>query len=102
MLGVQLFERLPRGMEPTIYGETMIRHARMALTSLSLAHEDIVAIKAGLSGQVDIGTIMTPGIALLPQAITRTKQQRPSCASASRWSSPTCCWSSCSAAGWTS
>jgi DNA-binding transcriptional LysR family regulator len=27
MLGVQLFERLPRGMEPTIYGETMIRHA---------------------------------------------------------------------------
>ncbi|ELX09349.1 MULTISPECIES: LysR family transcriptional regulator [Oxalobacteraceae] len=77
MLGVQLFDRLPRGMEPTIYGETMIRHARMALTSLSLAHEDIVAIKAGLSGQVDIGTIMTPGIALLPQAITRTKAQAP-------------------------
>ncbi|MQA19798.1 LysR family transcriptional regulator [Rugamonas rivuli] len=77
MLGVQLFDRLPRGMEPTIYGETMIRHARMALTSLSLAHEDIVAIKAGLSGQVDIGTIMTPGIALLPQAITRTKLQAP-------------------------
>lgn len=77
MLGVQLFERLPRGMEPTIYGETMIRHARMALTSLSLAHEDIVAIKAGLAGQVDIGTIMTPGIELLPKAITRTKQQAP-------------------------
>jgi DNA-binding transcriptional LysR family regulator len=77
MLGVQLFERLPRGMEPTIYGETMIRHARMALTSLSLAHEDIVAIKAGLTGQVDIGTIMTPGIALLPRALTRIKQQAP-------------------------
>ena len=77
MLGVQLFERLPRGMEPTIYGETMIRHARMALTSLSLAHEDIVAIKAGLTGQVDIGTIMTPGISLLPQAISKTKQQAP-------------------------
>ncbi|KQQ40520.1 LysR family transcriptional regulator [Duganella sp. Leaf126] len=77
MLGVQLFDRLPRGMEPTIYGETMIRHARMALNSLSLAHEDIVAIKAGLAGQVDIGTIMTPGIALLPQAITRTKQAAP-------------------------
>jgi DNA-binding transcriptional LysR family regulator len=77
MLGVQLFERLPRGMEPTIYGETMIRHARMALTSLSLAHEDIVAIKSGLTGQVDIGTIMTPGIALLPRALTRIKQQAP-------------------------
>jgi DNA-binding transcriptional LysR family regulator len=77
MLGVQLFERLPRGMEPTIYGETMIRHARMALTSLSLAHEDIVAIKSGLTGQVEIGTIMTPGISLLPRAITRVKQQAP-------------------------
>jgi DNA-binding transcriptional LysR family regulator len=77
MLDVQLFDRLPRGMEPTIYGETMIRHARMALTSLSLAHEDIVALKAGLAGQVEVGTIMSPGMALLPRAISRVKQQAP-------------------------
>ena len=77
MLDVQLFERLPRGMEPTIYGETMIRHARMALTSLSLAHEDIVALKAGLAGQVEVGTIMAPVMALLPRAISRVKQQAP-------------------------
>ena len=77
MLEVRLFERLPRGMEPTIYGETMIRHARMALTSLSLAHEDIVALKAGLVGQVEVGIIMTPGMSLLPRAISRVKQQAP-------------------------
>ena len=77
MLDVRLFERLSRGMEPTIYGETMIRHARMALTSLSLAHEDIVALKSGLSGQVSIGAIMTPGMALLPRAISRVKQAAP-------------------------
>jgi len=77
MLDVRLFERLSRGMEPTIYGETMIRHARMALTSLSLAHEDIVALKSGLSGQVTIGAIMTPGMALLPRAISRVKQAAP-------------------------
>jgi hypothetical protein len=58
MLDVKLFERLPRGMEPTIYGETMIRHARMALTSLALAHDDIVTLKAGLTGQVEVGVIM--------------------------------------------
>ncbi len=28
VLGISLFERLPRGMRPTWYGETMIRHAR--------------------------------------------------------------------------
>lgn len=77
MLGVQLFERLPRGMEPTLYGESMIRHARMALTSLSLAHEDIVALQSGLAGQVEIGVIMTPGMSLLPRAISRVKQQAP-------------------------
>lgn len=77
MLDVQLFERLPRGMEPNIYGATMIRHARIALTSLSLAHEDIVALKAGLAGQVEVGTIMAPGMSLLPRAISRIKQQAP-------------------------
>lgn len=77
MLDVKLFERLSRGMEPTIYGETMIRHARMALTSLSLAHEDIVALKSGLSGQVAIGAIMSVGMSLLPRAISRVKQVAP-------------------------
>ena len=77
MLGVKLFDRLPRGMEPTIYGETMIRHARMALTSLSLAHDDVLALKQGLAGQVEIGVIMAPSMSLLPQAIAAIKQQAP-------------------------
>jgi DNA-binding transcriptional LysR family regulator len=68
---------LPRGMEPTMFGETMIRHARMALTSLALAHDDIIALKAGLAGQVEVGVIMTPAMALLPKAIARVKEQAP-------------------------
>ena len=77
MLDVRLFDRLPRGMEPTMFGETMIRHARMALTSLALAHDDIIALKAGLAGQVEVGVIMTPAMALLPRAIARVKEQAP-------------------------
>jgi DNA-binding transcriptional LysR family regulator len=77
MLAVRLFERLPRGMEPTMYGETMIRHARMALTSLALAHDDIVALKAGLAGQVEVGVIMTPAMSLLPRAIANVKKVAP-------------------------
>ncbi|QGZ38547.1 DNA-binding transcriptional LysR family regulator [Pseudoduganella flava] len=77
MLDVKLFERLPRGMEPTLFGETMIRHARMALTSLSLAHDDVLALKSGLVGQVEVGVIMTPAMSLLPKAIARVKQQAP-------------------------
>ena len=77
LLHVRLFDRLPRGMAPTIYGESMIRHARMALTSLSAAHEDIVAMKAGLVGQVEVGVIMTPGMALVPRAIAQVKRVAP-------------------------
>lgn len=77
MLEVRLFDRLPRGMEPTIYGETMIRHARMALTSLALAHDDLVTLKSGLSGQVEVGVIMPPAMALLPRAVARVKEQAP-------------------------
>lgn len=76
-LDVELFDRLARGMAPTIYGETMIRHARMALASLSLAHDDVVAMKLGLAGRVDVGMIMTPAMALLPAAIARVKARAP-------------------------
>lgn len=77
MLEVRLFDRHARGMVPTLYGETMIRHARMALSSLAAAHDDIVALKHGVSGRVEVGAIMTPAITLLPQAIAQTKEESP-------------------------
>ena len=36
-LEVSLFDRLPRGMRPTWYGEIMIRHAKMTLANLGTA-----------------------------------------------------------------
>src|SRR2546422_680992 len=46
VLEVSLFDRLPRGMRATWYGEVMIRHARVALASLNqaLAEEPTVAM----------------------------------------------------------
>ena len=40
-LGASLFDRLPRGVEPTPYGEIMSRHARKMLAHLSEAKEEI-------------------------------------------------------------
>lgn len=77
MLGVPLFDRLPRGMRPTRYGEAMIRHARMALASLGQAHDEILALQAGQFGQVSIGSITGPGLMLLPSAVALLKQERP-------------------------
>jgi len=76
-LGLPLFERLPRGMRPTWYGEIMIRHSRMALSTLRIAHEEIAALAEGVTGQVAVGVIMAPGSVLLPPAIVRVKQSYP-------------------------
>ena len=76
-LEVSLFERLPRGMRPTWYGEAMIRHARVALASLNQAHDEVQALKAGRFGQVCVGAITTPGIMLLPQAVSAVKEMHP-------------------------
>lgn len=75
--GVPFFDRLPRGIRPTLYGETMIRHVRMALASLSEGQDSIATLKAGLTGQVNFGVIVTPSMTLVPQAIIRTKAEAP-------------------------
>jgi DNA-binding transcriptional LysR family regulator len=77
LYGVPMFDRLPRGIRPTLYGETLIAHVRMALSNLSQGYDSIATLKAGLSGQVNIGAIITPCMSLVPQAIARTKDEAP-------------------------
>lgn len=76
-MGVSLFERLPRGMQPTWYGETMIRHARIALSSLSEAGAEIEALKAGYYGSVSVGAITGPAMNLLPAAMVQIARDHP-------------------------
>lgn len=68
-LGVALFDRLPRGMRVNWYGDTMIRHARLALSTISQAHNELQAAKSGQFGQVHMGAITAPGLHMVPQAI---------------------------------
>jgi len=77
MLGVSLFDRTQQGMRATLYGEVMIRHARMVISNLSHAHDEISALRAGLTGQVRIGTIAAAGATIVPRAIARIKQTSP-------------------------
>ena len=74
-LDVKLFERHARGVIPTRYGEILLRHARLALSELSTAHEGIQALKSGLSGKAAVGTVTNPGTSLIPLAVARMKQR---------------------------
>ena len=77
VLGIALFERLPRGMRPTWYGETLVRHARIALSSLREAGQEIDAIKNGRFGEVGVGAITGPALNLMPHAIAIVAREQP-------------------------
>ncbi len=72
-LGIPLFERLPRGVVPTRYGEVLIRRAGAALAEMDLAHQDVMELLSGLTGRVSVGTVLTPSTSLLPQAVNLLK-----------------------------
>ena len=76
-LGVQLFERQPRGMAPTGYGDILVRHARAALSELGLARKEIAALRSGLSGKAAVGMVLDPNSNLVTQAIAQLKQRHP-------------------------
>lgn len=72
-LDVPLFERLPRGVLPTPYGEVLIRRAGAALAELDAAHQEVLELQGGLSGTVGVGAVLTPSAGLLPEAIKLLK-----------------------------
>ena len=76
-LGVRLFERSRRGMAPTLYGEAMVRHARVLLADLDAAREDISALALGNAGRLTIGTMVSTAAVLLPRAVAALMAERP-------------------------
>ena len=77
LLGTPLFERLPRGVTPTPFGEIMIRRARAALAEMNLAHQEVMNLMSGLNGRVAVGTVLTPATDLLPVAVLDLKSRYP-------------------------
>ena len=76
-LGVVLFTRHTRGMEPTVYGEVMIRYARGVLHDLDYAVDEMAALASGAAGLVRIGSVMGATPILLTQALARFKAANP-------------------------
>jgi len=77
LLGVELFERLPRGMRATPFGETVIYYARMVFAELSGMREELVALESGNLGRVAVGAIPALASGLLTRTIATCKQSHP-------------------------
>lgn len=76
-LGVLLFDRTSRGVTPTEYGRVLIRHAKLILTQLRHAGEDLQSLEEGLSGRVHVGTLLAASSSLLPRVLVRLHERRP-------------------------
>lgn len=76
-VGVSLFVRHARGMEATVYGEAVMRYARVVFEDLDELREELAAIEAGDIGKVRIGAVMAPSPELLTQTIVSLKAAHP-------------------------
>jgi DNA-binding transcriptional LysR family regulator len=77
LLKINLFERNPRGVSPNGYGQSLIRHCRIILTTLDHARDEINAISSGTTGRTAIGTLQVASPMLVPRGILRFKKSHP-------------------------
>lgn len=76
-LGVRLFERLPRGIALTKYGEALLPHAQRIDTECSIADLELQAFGNGQVGRLRVGMGELFSATLVPQAITEVQAQYP-------------------------
>lgn len=76
-LGVKLFDRLPRGVALTAFGQTLLRHAEAVHVQIRDAGQEIVAQRSGKAGIVVIGAGPTWLRRYLPVALARTVAAHP-------------------------
>ncbi len=77
LLGVELFSRMPRGMEATPSGVTVTSCARRVFAKLSGMREDLVALESGSLGRVSVGAIPAQASSLLTRTIAEMKRTHP-------------------------
>lgn len=76
-LALRLFERTTRGLQPTVYGESLVRYAREWARELNDAREELRGIVSGTSGRVNIGVLTAAATVLLPKGLTVMKARAP-------------------------
>jgi molybdate transport repressor ModE-like protein len=74
---VTLFTRTNRGVVPTVFGDTLIRHGKLIFAQVSNAAQELDDLNEGNSGRVVVGTLLAASTKLLPAAIATVLRDRP-------------------------
>lgn len=76
-LDVQLLDRGPRGMTPTVFGEALAARARLIRSESNLIRREFAELKGVSRGIVRIGARPSFGAAYLPTAVARFHHKWP-------------------------
>ncbi|RJF96408.1 LysR substrate-binding domain-containing protein [Sphingomonas cavernae] len=76
VLDMELFERSPRGVKTTLYGDVVVRHAKLILAQVRHASEELFSLNRGAIGKVAVGTLLSAVPPFLPGAIVAMRAQR--------------------------
>ncbi len=76
-LKVQLFDRTPKGLVPTVYGETLFLHARSVESELRAAQREIALLAGAAKGEVRVGVTPSVAATLLPTVALLLHRERP-------------------------
>lgn len=79
-VGARLFERGNRGVRPTPEGLVLLAHARIVLSQLRHAGQELDDLRSGTGGRVAVGVLVSAAVSLLPEAIAMVRKQRPNLA----------------------
>ena len=77
---VTLFTRTNRGVVPTVFGDSLIRHGKLIFAQVSNAAQELDDLNEGNSGRVVVGTLLAASTGLLPRAIDILLDERPNVA----------------------
>jgi DNA-binding transcriptional LysR family regulator len=75
VLGVRLFDRTPKGVEPTIYGRAMLKWAAAIFDDVHQAVQEIEFLADPTAGELRIGATAPMFCGFLPAVLQRLHQQ---------------------------
>jgi DNA-binding transcriptional LysR family regulator len=76
-LGVRLFDRSSRGVEPTIYARALLTRGRAAFDELKQGIRDIEFLNDPTAGELTIGYVQSNATTIFPQIVERFSADHP-------------------------
>jgi DNA-binding transcriptional LysR family regulator len=77
VLGVQLLDRSPKGVEPTMYGRALLKRALIVFDELKQAIKDIEYLADPTTGEVKVACPLGVAYTVIPQIFERFVKENP-------------------------